>query len=150
MKILIIEDDKNKLQRIKEYLEKEGEKFTLFFANSYQAGLRLLETSEFDLLLLDMSLPSYDVTSTESGYKFRHFAGREIMEELTFLGKSLPVIIITAFDQFGEIGSQRTLRQLQEELAQEFKSMYAGVVFYSASEEIWKQQLWALISNNLK
>lgn len=64
MKLLIIEDDLNKLNNLENFINSYfNEKLItidLIVKNSYQSGLESILTNDFDLLFLDMSLPSFD------------------------------------------------------------------------------------------
>lgn len=83
MKILIIEDDKNKLKQVTSFLRKIYINTEIIERYSYNSGIReLLTGSRFDLLLLDMSMPTFDITSVESGGRPKPFAGKEILRKL--------------------------------------------------------------------
>lgn len=55
IKILLVEDDKSIVSALCEFLEKEG--FCADFAPNVQTALSKAEQNEYDLLLLDISLP---------------------------------------------------------------------------------------------
>lgn len=79
--ILIVEDDGTINELLKEALEKEGYGCTQAFSGT-EARL-LLETKQYDLVLLDLMLPG--------------ISGEEVLREIRRRG-STPVIVVTAKD----------------------------------------------------
>lgn len=65
LKVLLIEDNPGDARLIREYLADETN-ISLEWADSLSKGLKLLQNSEFDALLLDLSLPdSHGITTFE-------------------------------------------------------------------------------------
>ncbi|MFA9394111.1 MAG: response regulator [Halodesulfovibrio sp.] len=145
MRVLIIEDDGNKLRQIEDYLNKLESKFSITHEMSYQSGLKNLATTNYDLILLDMSLPTFDTSPDETGGPFLTYAGIDILREIDELGIDCSVIIITQYESFEEGSDAITLDQLCLSLEEEFKGNYIGAVYYRASETNWKQDLLKLI-----
>ncbi len=61
MKILFVDDDLSTSIQLKKYLEKNG--FVVDVSNDGSAGLSLALTNTYDLILLDINLPSMDGVS---------------------------------------------------------------------------------------
>ena len=59
MKIILVEDDVKKIEDIREFLSKELNISDLVIKESYQSGIKELITQDYDLLLLDMSIPAF-------------------------------------------------------------------------------------------
>lgn len=80
--ILIVEDD----PRIVAFLEKglRAKGFTTTVASNGMEAVALALDNQFDLLILDLSLPNKD--------------GLEVLEDLRQQGQTLPIIILTARD----------------------------------------------------
>jgi CheY-like chemotaxis protein len=145
--ILLIEDDKKKIADIVDYFNNLDSKLVLAIKESYQSGLRSLLGESFDLLLLDMSIPTWDNSKGELNSNFEKFGGYKILKELQRKRKQIPTILITMFDNFGESDSSMTLNELDKILKIEFGNSYCGVVFYSARENNWKEQLKHLLTS---
>ncbi len=79
-KILVVDDEKRIVQVIKAYLEKDG--FEVTAAHDGHEALRLAEEGDFDLMVLDLMLPS--------------LSGEEICKRLRRSGSALPIIMLTA------------------------------------------------------
>jgi len=145
MNILIIEDDSHKLKQISEFINECCNDPQIHFARSYQSGLRAAFNNVFDLILLDMSLPTFDVKSGEDGYKFIKTAGKDILTELKRKKNPAKVIIVTQFDSFGEGSDYIELSTLKEQLRERFGQHYIGAVYYEASQLRWKNELKKMI-----
>lgn len=141
IKILLIEDDKKKIEDIKDFLATSFSYKTLTVRESYQTGMKTLINEEYDLLLLDMSIPTWDKSPTESGGDYQKFGGYKVLKEIMRKQKAIPTILITMFDDFGESDTSITLKQLDKLLRDEFAEIYKGAIFYSSRETRWKDEL---------
>lgn len=141
MKILIIEDDLNKLANVEAYLKKyfsnKQVSYMLDVKHSYQSGLEMIIQNTYDLLLLDMSLPNFDIDEKSDGGNPLSRGGELILYEMDILGIDIATLVITQHDDFeGE-----SLESINEEYKNNFSSFYIGYVFYSAIESNWKKDL---------
>lgn len=146
MRILLIEDDTHKATHISDHLHDSlSGDILIKTVRSYQSGLQAVMTEPWDTVLLDMSLPTYDITPTEDGYRFDAFAGRNILFEMKRKNIVCRVIVITQYDTLGEGLDRVTLEELRQQLKDAFPDSYKGAVYYSSSETNWKEALVALI-----
>jgi DNA-binding response OmpR family regulator len=146
VRILLIEDDTHKATHISSHLydKLQGDIF-ITTVRSYQSGLQAVMTEPWDVVLLDMSLPTYDITPTEDGYRFDAFAGRSILSEMKRKNVVCRVIVITQYNTLGEGQDRVTLDELSQQLKDTFPDSYKGAVYYSSSETNWKDALIALM-----
>ncbi len=141
MKILIIEDDSNKMQRISNEIREIKTDALITEARSYQSGMQLLMSVKFDFLLLDMSLPIFDISPEEDGFRVDPFSGRNILGEMFRKDVIVPTVVITMFETFGDGSDLMTLDELDKELSENYSSIYKGVIYYNSSEINWKESL---------
>ncbi len=139
--IIVIEDDFKKKEDIRKFLSSELQINNIVIKESYQSGLRELIKTKYDLLLLDMSIPTWDKSINEPGGNFEKFGGYKILKEITRKKKPIKTILITMFDDFGESDTSITLSQLDNLLKTEFPDIYIGAVYYNTREEKWKADL---------
>lgn len=145
--IIVIEDDFKKKEDIRNFLASDLKVDNVIIKESYQSGLRELIKNKYDLLLLDMSIPTWDKSIDEPGGNFEKFGGYKILKEITRKKKPIKTILITMFDDFGESDTSITLSQLDKLLKDEFPKIYLGAVYYNTREEKWKTDLSKFISN---
>lgn len=146
MKFLLIEDDQHKSKQITEYLNETITTGYVELRKSYQSGLKEILNNKYDIVLLDMQLPNFDIKSGEDGYKFRKLAGVDILRELARKKTSCKVIVITQFETFGEGEFYIDLKDLKQMLKNEFLDLYIDTVFYSPDKSLWQKELSQLIN----
>ncbi len=141
MKILLVEDDENKRDRISDFLGRHYPQSTLAHAKSYQSGLKQLLTGSFNLVLLDMSIPTFDVTEIDDGGRPQAYGGRELLKQMDRRKICTPVLVVTQFARFGDHRDALTLEQLDSTLRNEHSATYKGAVYYDSALEGWKDEL---------
>lgn len=140
MKILIVEDDNNKRRHLVELVREAVPSAAVEECGSYQSGLSAALANDYDLLILDMSMPTFDSMSGTSG-QHRRFAGRDIIRELDRRRRVTRAIVVTQFETFGEGSNRRTLDELHEELARNYAAIYDSIVYYHAAQSDWREAL---------
>lgn len=141
MRILVIEDDPNKEGQLLSFCRDCFVGAEVVARRSYQSGLKEAVANPPDLVLLDMSLPNYDVSSSGRGGKMKAFAGKEILRELVRRQIDTRVVVVTQFEAFYEKDERVSLSQLRQTLDREFPTHYVTTVFYDASGSAWKDEL---------
>lgn len=86
MKILILEDNETLADGIYEKLKQVGYIADVFYDG--EEGLYALETSKYDLLILDLGLPGVD--------------GIDIIKKLRYSQQNLPILVISARDKLDQ------------------------------------------------
>lgn len=147
MKILIVEDDENKRQQISDFIGEIVPQAEISIAKSYQSGLKQVIAKNTDLILLDMTMPTFDIGIDEDGGRPQAYAGREILRQMDRREIVTPVIIITQFDKFGEGIDELTLPELDHQLYQDHPQIYQGAIYYSAALGIWKELLGKVLGS---
>lgn len=140
MKILLVEDDEHKKEIIKEYLISSINPLILTEKSSYHSALEAVINNEFDLIILDMSMPISDFSDDNYDYEPDTFAGRELLDQMQIRKINVPVIIVTQFDIFDVGNSNMTLKQLELELLGTFKN-FKKAIFYRSDIETWKKEI---------
>lgn len=128
MQILLIEDNSNKLKQIKRVLTEIYPESNIEEAYSFNSGVRKVYENKWNLIILDMSLPTYDITHTESGGDKKPVAGKNIMKRMLNRKIFVPVVIITQFETFDD--DRISLNSLNAEFQDGFKEIWKGTVFY--------------------
>ncbi|MDL2222816.1 hypothetical protein LJB98_01800 [Bacteroidales bacterium OttesenSCG-928-M11] len=105
---------------------------------SFQSGLKEIEDSHFDLILLDMSLPPYDITG-EVEEEVVVKSGLNILIEMERQQINIDVVVITQFPSFGTGRDILTLDNIKEQMKQ-YKN-YRKTIFYVQKETKWRIEL---------
>lgn len=76
--ILVIEDESPKRKHIEDFISSRGNGvgMTILRSQSVSSALDVLDEVTPDLIILDMSLPTYEISETESGGRPQGFRDR--------------------------------------------------------------------------
>lgn len=141
MKVVIIEDNPLKAQQITDALLEFDSSIEIEQRRSYQSGLRFLLNDRADLIVLDMTMPTYDITANEKGGRHRPYAGRDVLDEMKRKSIKSKVVVVTQFETFGEGLERKSLEVLRGELQNAFPDLYLGTVYYSSKLSGWRIEL---------
>jgi len=152
MKILIVEDDKYKSDAIKECLNDYFLNPEIFIEESLSSGLFTLdEVEEIELIILDMSMPSFDISEKDPiGGTPESYAGEDFLSHMTLVGMTTPVIVVTQFDNFDSDGEEVSLSNLSKKLFNDHPSAYKGSIYFKVSSSAWKAELKNLLKKVIK
>lgn len=141
MRILIVEDNSNKLKQIRNLLEKKYSTYEIVEAHAFNSGVKKVFEGNWDLVVLDMSLPTYDITHTESGGDKKPVAGKNIMKRMLNRKIYSPVVVITQFETFDD--DKISLESLNNEFRESFSQVWKGTIYYGNDE--WRSELEQLL-----
>ena len=140
--LLLVEDEAPKRGHIEKLVIDVLPGCRISLARSVNSALDVLETGEVDFLLLDMSLPTFDIGDRESGGRPQGFGGIEVLRHMTMAEIACPTLIITGYEGFKrETGATVDLAQLRAELDAEFRHILMGVLHYNSTYDEWKHAL---------
>jgi CheY-like chemotaxis protein len=139
--ILIVEDDINKIAKIESFLQSEFSDIEIEKANSYNSGLRKRLFSKYDLILLDMTMPNFDKSTSTSGGKLVQFAGKEILSQMKRKKIYTPVLVITQYASFGENDTLKSFNEMLKELREEFTTTLLDMIYYEAGKSDWEIEI---------
>ena len=145
MKVLIAEDEYQKLRHLREFIAVNVPESEILEARSVRSALDKLEDERPDLVLLDMSLPTFDVAPGESGGRPQGFGGAEVMRFMEFLELTAPVVVVTAYEGFEDKGKSVDLSVLEARLREDHPGTFRGIVYYSGLASDWQIPLKALV-----
>ena len=146
MKILLVEDEDPKRRNTLIALRRAVDDASIVEARSVNSALKELRRAGFDLILLDMSLPSFDIGPGEGGGRPQGFGGIELLRSMDRLNLQVPVIVITAYEQFSSGGAQISLDTLRADLTNAHPHTFRGLVFYNSVVNSWSEDLRLLIT----
>lgn len=143
MKILVIEDNILKREKIVNFV---NETFVaeISEAASYNSGLSVANSSDFDFLILDMSMPTFDRSDSTQGGRFRSIAGKEIASKLRKSGKLPPFVVLTGYRDFSVNTENLSLDQIHD-LLTTFGENYMGCILFNSAETMWQEKLKEII-----
>jgi len=139
MKILLIDDSQVKIERISEYLTSIN-LLDLTIKKSYHSALKeLLGDIKYELILLDISIPSFDVKS-----EFMPSGGKNLFNQIYMNGLTSKVIVITLYKSFDD-GS--LMENLHKQFSEEYSENYLGYIIFNTADTKWQSDLFLALKN---
>lgn len=136
MRILCIEDQKEKYEKVHEIIQESASKVK--WAHDCQTGLMELRQNKYDLLLLDMSMPMCEEEQEDT---FDSYAGMAVLREIKRKKYDIKVVIITGFSDFEKEKEVITLSELDEKIKAKYSSIYLGYVKYNSTSIEWQDKI---------
>jgi len=148
MNLLLIEDNDYKSEQLISFLNHEFKEMQIELRKSYHSGLKEIITNivKYDLILLDISMPTYDIQPGEPGGDPIPQAGRNILKDMYLRDIEAKVVVVTMYENFVD-GTQ--LVALDKQFQEEFSSNYLGYVYFSPGDSGWKEALKMKIIESL-
>lgn len=148
LRVILIEDIDSKAKDVEEVLNGFCQLKLLSCKTTRAANMveaeDLLETSDWDLVLLDITMNITDATSSNIDGNQANLGGLELAETMYLTRREFPTISITGFDYFKMIGSDSQdnsflyLDQLRERLENLLGENLVGTVRYG--NDAWKEE----------
>lgn len=146
MLIYIVEDDFLKANRLKAFLNENIANIDCRIHGSFQSGLRAIQQATPDLVVLDMTLPTFDRAGSDREGRLRPLGGYDLMRKLVHHAVKVSVIVVTQLETFGEGADQVTFSELVDRCARDFPDIFRGAVYFRQSGSAWQHELLKLIS----
>lgn len=143
MKICLVEDDGFKRDKLRQRLSELFAAANILEARSAKSAFQLIRHHLPSLIVLDMSLPTFDIGADESGGRPQGFGGVEVLREMDRRDIQVPVVVVTQYEVFGE--ERLGIGELATRLATAHPRTFKGLVYYEASSERWQQEFDALV-----
>ena len=140
MRVLIVEDDQYKCEAVESLLSsmRPGCQFTV--CKSVQSAVVSVGEADFDLIVLDMSLPSHELDSGGALGIPRLSGGVELLFELNYINKFPPVIILTQFPEIEMSNQLVPLDEVSDFVSDNFGISISSCVYYEFENIDWHEQ----------
>lgn len=148
MQISLIEDDGFKRDKLRAALLELFPAADIREARSAQSAFVLLERGDLNVVILDMSLPTFDIGPFEAGGRPQVFGGVEVLREMERRGIVVPTIVVTQYEVFGE--ERVGIGELEKRLAADHPESFVGLVYYEAASERWKDRFAEAVNRAAK
>lgn len=139
MKVLVIEDNPLKRQKVMDFLSTYPD-LTVSEAASYNSGLTLAHEVNFDFLIVDMSMPTFDRSESTQGGRFRALGGKEIATKLSKMKRPPPFVILTGYKDFSIDTQSLSIDQIHDLLGT-LGDSYKGCIIFESSDSTWQDEL---------
>lgn len=147
MKILLVEDEQHKRDELSLFLLEAGlGEISLDSAESVGDAIMSVESNDYDLIILDMALPTFSVNEVvDEGGQDQQTGGVEILRELKALGKSANVIVVTQYTDVSLGGRHVKLREARKLLSIRYKQNILGLIGYKYKSKSNRSKLTRIL-----
>ena len=101
-RLLIIEDNDSKLNHLRQFCEENLKDYEVEDRRSYNSALSEVvhNGNSYDLILLDVSMNTYDISPEVSDGEQEPLAGSNILRFMKLRKIKVPVIVVTMYESF--------------------------------------------------
>lgn len=140
----MIEDNEAKLNKIKQFCADYWPDYQIECRCSYNTALsEVVHNGKFyDIILLDVSMNTYEVNGDASDGEQEPLAGSNILRFMKLRKIYVPVIVVTMYESF--VDGIR-IDKLDEGFRAKYPEFYKGYVYYSLKNDDWINKLKELM-----
>lgn len=150
MIVAIAEDEDSKRGKLRAFVEERFPGVTIIETKSVRGTTKALKKTNVDLLLLDMSLPTFDIAAGEPGGRPQGFGGIEVVRYLERDEVRIPLIVVTAHPAISKDGELYDVSAIGQMVEAETPNNYRGLVYFNTLTGAWRGQLLEMINLALK
>jgi len=145
METLLVEDDEFKAADLMRSLEKARPGLPIHRAASVTSAMRAVTASEFSLVVLDMSLPTFDLSGPGGGGSPQSQGGLEVLRLARRKNHSCPFIIVTQYPDIEIDGFDVPLAKAAAILSKKFGANVLACVAYEFDRANWRDGFQAAV-----
>lgn len=152
MNFLIADDREEKQEALSLFMKEIYSSCNIVQTYAYNTTFEQIRKNKFDLIFLDMTMPSFDAKSgkKEHDRSLRTLAGRDIIIKMAYRKIKIPTLIVTQFEVFGRHNQITPIEEITNELMEQYPDIVYGCVLFDFQSDSWKSQLNNEISKVLK
>ena len=147
MRVLLVEDEDPKRQHLLKFCAEVFKNIQVEQAASVRGAIDFLRVEQIDLMLLDMSLPTFDIAAKERGGRPQGAGGVEIIRFLDMMDQAVPIIVVTAYPAIQIDGHLKSLDEIDVLLREEHPGLYRSLVYFNSVYGGWRQELETAMRN---
>lgn len=146
MRCLVVEDDEFKLDSVVALVEDElGEGVNIVSCDALSTAIRTLNTEKFDLVVIDMSIPSHPVSAGAGSPYSLPSGGLDVLFEIDALGHRSTSIILTQYPEIEIDGVLVPVETAANEIVSKFDICVAACIQYFEDSIDWKVKILNII-----
>lgn len=135
---LLVEDDPHKEERLTEILLSSNPPWEIIVGRTVQQGVELLRQAQYDLIVLDMALPSHQMRPGGAQPISQPSGGVEILLELSYESRSDRVVIVTQYPEIEFDDRLYALSAFPKAMRKAMNVNLSHVISFSMRGERWK------------
>ena len=147
-KILVVEDDHFKSEEISGIISaSSANKPLVWHSTNVAAAIGMIRSHSFDLIILDMALPSHPLVAGGGAPLSQLTGGLEVLFELQSLDRNDPCLVITQFPEIEMCNNFYSVQSAASALMDNFDIAVLACLEYTIGGGDWHSQLTNIIKN---
>ena len=138
--ILLIEDDHFKQELVEGAIREARSGAVVKLGRSVAQAVRLIRAGHYDLIVLDIALPSHESRAGGAQPISQPSGGLEVLLELSYEERADPVIIVTQYPEIEFDGKLHPLSKVMQALAGSISANIVDVIYFSAQDASWRDR----------
>jgi CheY-like chemotaxis protein len=138
MNVLLVEDDEFKAADITKVLAEHSPELIVRRAMSVSSALRAITAETFSVIILDMSLPTFELSGPGGGGSPQGQGGLEVLRLARRLECSSPFIVVTQYPDIELNGRDIPLAQASRALRSRFGLKVKSCLLYEFDGDAWR------------
>jgi CheY-like chemotaxis protein len=118
-------------------------------SGSFQSAMRAIMEMKPDLIIMDMTIPTFDRKPNAREGRMRPIGGYDLMCKMKHRAILASVIVVTQLETFGEGDEEVSFSEITSRCEREFPDLFLGSVYYDQSGLSWQADLEKLVSSLL-
>lgn len=145
--MLLVEDEEHKANDLLRRLQDVGYASSeITVASSVREAVLAVGSSAFELLILDMALPTFTKgPGSKSGGVAQSVGGVEVLRALSSINASCNIIIVTQYPEITMNGKKIKLKEISATVGTKYNQNIKGVVLYSIDSPKWGKEFDRLV-----
>ena len=143
MRVLVVEDDEFKAKDLLAALPGE---YDIAVVRSVRDAVVRVMKQEFELVVLDMALPTFSTHASSGGGTAQAQGGVEVVRAMQAKGSGTAVVIVSQYPDVEIDGKFVALERSAEALSTRYGVRVIGAVVYDFRDKAWVTQLQEVMS----
>ena len=146
MLIYIIEDNYLKTSKLLSFFSEHCPQLSEpLVYSSFHSGLKAIEELAPALVVLDMTLPTFDRKPNSREGRARPLGGYDLMRKMVLKKIHSKVVVVTQLESFGEGDEEVSFGDITSRCEREFSDIFLGSVYFDQSGTSWGKQLQSIV-----
>jgi CheY-like chemotaxis protein len=147
MNVLLIEDDSFKEKSLTDFLISNTPDVQIVSAPSLVDAIEAIDNKSYDLILIDMAIPSHPITHGGGAPISLLTGGLEVLLELESMGRLDPCIVITQYPDIEISGVFYPVHDAAQEIKDKLGCVVLDCIMYSEDSGDWKDKLGHIVGS---
>lgn len=143
--IYIIEDSPLKARKISELIGSIVVNEEIKILGSFQTGLKEIEKLSPKLIVLDMTLPTFDRVPNGREGRLRALGGYDLMKKMQYKKLVSKVVVLTQLESFGDGEEEISFEEVTLRCKRDFPDFFIDSIFFEQTGSAWESALIAII-----